>query len=238
MANVLKTRTRQQERPPDGEVFANVANALFRHTAGLDQPLRVRRENLDLREQRELVDLAVECDGPTGLRLTDLPSRKLKRFERLAAKGAGMSEDHFDQLREQEKHRAEFADIGRQIRMPPRRIKLAEPGSIELPKQWCWDFVRDRVLWPSHLGLLCYLLATFENGGPPIPAPGISFDDGTLIVDVQRAAIPPDPGGSYVAWKDLLRHLAANGLVELTEEGRIWKIRPGSRVRNATTRAA
>jgi hypothetical protein len=231
MTTAFRTRTRAEPNPPSPDVRRGVTNAIYRLLR-----LRVRWDNLDVADQRALVDLAREADGEHGIQLATLPAKKRKRFEQLSAKAAGLPADHFEQRRKDAQLRAAMAEIGRQAKTPPRRVRLEQEGSIVLRKEWVFDFVARGVLWPTHVALLVYVMAIFENGAVPKPAPGIDYDGRALTVDTGRTAIPPDPGDSFAGWKSLLEHLATNKFIDLEKQGRVWKITPGSRLR--TTRRA
>jgi hypothetical protein len=215
---------------------AEIATATGRYRPG---GLRVDWRKLEYDDQAQLVKYVEAAAAGGGWNLDRLDAKGREHFEQLAEKACNAERGAvFERTRETMKLKRDLGEVVREAKKPRRRVTLEEAGSITLRKQWVYDFVRDGVLWPSHIGLLVYLLATFENGGTPVEAPGITFDGGTLTIDTGRAAIPPDLGDSYADWKDLLRHLAQNRFVELSEEGRAWKISPGSRLRKATIRAA
>ena len=57
----------------------------------------------------------------------------------------------FQLAREQAKFTSDMAEIAQSARKPPRRVQLAEEGSITMSKLWVYDYVKDGILWPSHL---------------------------------------------------------------------------------------
>src|SRR5262249_11689016 len=151
---------------------AGIADALFRMTAACEQPLRLKWESLDVSEQVELVELARACDSPSGLRLGDLPSRKRTRFEVLASKAAGHDSNYFEQRREEERLRAGFAELLRQTKLPPRRVRYEEAGSVRLPQSVFAGLDnggKNPVYTLPTLGLLVLLLGSFENAKAVTP---------------------------------------------------------------------
>lgn len=230
----MRTTLRKSDAPKfalSRENWTNAKAAIAVATVGLTPGgVRVDAAKLADDETAQLIQLTL------GGRNDD---RDQKRYEALIEKAAGKQPGSiFRAAREQAQLQREMAELRRETQKPSRRVALAEAGSVTLPRQWIFDFVRDGVLWPAHVGVLAYLLATFENGGLPVESPGTSFDHGVITVSGQRGGLMPDPGGSFLREKDLLDHLEIIGFIQIERHGRTLRISPGSRIENATRRAA
>ena len=193
--------------------------------------LRIDWKRLSDEEQTELCDLvdaAWEDGGHTPERLG--PRRE--RYELLIERGAGQKPGSvFAQTRGLAELRKLGDDYRRETLAPPRRIRLEEAGSVTLKQRWAFDYFRTRVLFPSHVAVLVYVMSTFENGALPFPNPAATFDGETITVDLVRGGLLPDPDGVFVDEVRLIEHLAANSFIELNHDGRVLAIRPGIRLK-------
>ena len=165
----MKTLINRKSGPPSVEDRRAVGDQLTRITSGYKEPLRVQWDRLSDDEQRELIALTRKADAPGSFSLTHLSKRELARFEQLFEKGAARP-GFFSTMRDDVTLRREAAAIVQNLLKPPRRVALAEPGSVTFSKRWAFEFLRDGILWPAHVALLEYLVATWENGALPVPS--------------------------------------------------------------------
>jgi hypothetical protein len=229
MSNLLNRKPRRVQP----EVFAGTKAAIARATGGLREGgLRLSADRVDDEEQRELVGLVERaCEGG-GFNANRLDEKQRRRFEALCEKGCGATPGSiFERAREMGKLKRDLDHVVREARTPPRRLKLEEPGSITLRRQWVFDFVRDGILFPAHIACLVYVQTIFEGGAIPKPAPGLSYDGETITIDTGKTAIPPDPTGAFMDWKKLVEHLAKNGFINLEITGRQWHVQRGVRLK-------
>lgn len=217
-----------------------VADQIGRMTAGRPEPLRLSWMRLAEDEQTEIHEFTkkVSLDAG-GFRFDGLGKGEGERFDALIAKAAGLSPDAF----RVERHLLEIRQMGEDARRAslalPRRAKLEQAGSVTLRKEWVFDYLRDGVLWPSHVSALVLLLSIWENGGGFSPAAHVD-EQGAIVVDTRRGGVfgRADPQGDLMNWRSLLDHLAANKFVAISKEGAIWRVTRGSRLLNAERRAA
>jgi hypothetical protein len=201
----------------------------------------LRERDLDVfgrLNEDELADLMaltreLETDEGEGFDSTRLEPKQLRRWERLVGKAAG-DEDLFERRREGAEQHARLAELARRARTPAPRPRFEQPGSVHLPREWCFEFVRDGILFPSHLAVLVLLEAIFENGqafGRVARLEG-SGDDVALVVDATYGLGLPgdlDPDNVLATWKMTLEHLELNQFVKVERRGRHWRIRRGAR---------
>jgi hypothetical protein len=173
-----------------------------------------------------------------GINLLQLGDR-LDRFEALVEQAAGVEQGSIFQAA---RARAELAAMGADVRRDRqklgRRAKLEEEGSITIPREWIFDDVRSGHLWPSHIALLAYLMACWENGDLAVRNPAVSYDGTWISIDFRRAGgLLPDPE-MEVNEQHLLDHLHASGLVVIVKTGKLWKVGRGERYLSQFRRAA
>jgi hypothetical protein len=161
-----------------------------------------------------------------------LGKRDRGKLERLVEKGA-RAPNAFKESRADAAFRAEVAEIARDAMKPERRPKWEQPGAVVLPRAWCFDFVRDGVLWVDHIGLLVVLLAWFENAELPPRLSGAYFEqeDGDLVLVVDSVAFGLGAVSEECVpgWKRTFDHLVVNNFFTADKRGREWRIKLGSR---------
>lgn len=181
----------------------------------------VRWELLDIPEQHELCQIVETEVKDGGFDINNISAKQKARFEQLVGKAVGNPN-----VFQEERDLAEIARMGALVRRdemtPRRRLKLEEPGSLTLPKQWVFDYLVDGVLFPGHLSLLLVLMSAFENGEFPLRTQSaVTFEDGVIGVDRRRGRLLPDvPGSQDDDEEFLLDHLHANRFIEFTKHGK------------------
>lgn len=235
---VVPENAKKRLNPSDRDERRYLGATVRRTTAGYAEPLRPNWERLSDDDFRALLTLTRKGDPPRagrdpadvepGFQLAALGKRDAKKWERLVGKSVG-NEKFFDQDRERDRMKLEFADLAADLARQPRRVAFAERGSVTLPREWVFDFVQREVLWPSHVALLTYLLAAFENGALPHPSRAAYLDDGAIVVDYRIGHLLPGADGNFENEESLLDHLAVNRFVEISKSAKKWRITPGSR---------
>jgi hypothetical protein len=229
---VQRIRGGEQKAPPR-ETTIWVKDKVATATTGyMTGGIRVDAKRLSTDEQHELVTLIREISTDEGgVNMTKLGD-KSERFELLVEKGAGKKPGEiFQAARDLDELRKIGSELRRESRKPPRRPKLEEEGSVTLKRQWVFDYVRDGVLWPTHMTVLLYVMTIFENGDVPLPWKAVTYDGDAIRIDLRQGHFLPDPTGAFAKPERLLDHLETNSFIELTKTGRVLLVRPGSRLR-------
>jgi hypothetical protein len=199
--------------------------------------LRADLTKLSDEEQRDLLDLvkkasASEDPDVDAFNPDKLGKRDRGKLERLVEKGSG-APNAFKESCADAAFRAEIAEIAKEAMKPERRPKWEEEGAVVLPKQWCFDFVRDGVLWVDHVGLLVTMLAWFESAELPPRLWGASFEqqagDLVLVVDSVLFGLGAVSEEGVPGWKRTFDHLVTNNFFEVERRGKEWRIKLGSR---------
>lgn len=232
----MKVLPRSRKGSPSWEKLTWAKDAVATATAGYSPGgLRLDFARLDEDEQTDLLSLVEATAAGGGFNLARLGKKDRQRFEGLAEEAAGRKPGSvFQAARDLAEFRALGEEFARQGRAPARRLELAEEGSVTLSRQVAFDFVRDGVLFPSHVAMLVYLVACFENGAVPKPSAAVEFDGDAIRVDLRRGGgLLPDADGAFIDQGRLLDHLAANHFIDVEKAGKIVTIRRGSRLRSA-----
>jgi len=150
--------------------------------------------------------------------------RERRRVERLIERGAGVEPGHFAKARENAALSAEIAKISREALALPPRVRLEERGSVTLPRWLCWDWMNrpDPAVFAEHLGLTVLVLSQLENGQGLTRACNVERDsDGepVLLIDSKYGPVGRLSDERFGNWRDLLNHLAVNGIFEVDGDG-------------------
>jgi hypothetical protein len=226
---------RRKPRPADEQLPA-VRNSLGRWLPSHDMAA-LDFGRLDDGDLADLVDLHRKLRDEARQRGAEsggddpryLGTRDRKRFKRLVARACGHDDEHFERAEADAETKAKLRELSIRVNRPPARARLEERGAVVLRREWVFEMLRDGYLWIEHLGLLVYVLAMLENGEPLTRRVRIE-GDALVIDDANLGLLPSDRTDHVWAWKPILDHLDANGLLAIEKNGRQWRVRRGPRV--------
>jgi hypothetical protein len=197
-------------------------------------------------ERKQLVELSGKIAHRRGVDVSRLGRKERPVWEALIEKAARLP-GFFAAARDEKEARhfaSEMAKLAVEVRKPRRRVDLHEPGSLTLPRLWSfgWFAEADPVLWISHVGLLVFLWAQFENGECIIPGGHFETDDtGQLTLYINRKVglgKQFDGDEQRLGWMDRVEHLADNTFFVTERSGGFLTVKLGSRLRAVRREAA
>lgn len=208
--------------------------------------LRVDLHRLTPDESRELLDIhkaAMKHEGWEESRVNHygfsrLSETERKRWRQLVSEAAGKA-GLLDEIDEDGRLAAKIRElVGRAERTT--RTRVEEPGSVRLPA-FVFDWLRapDPVLHVDHLAVLVAILSSLENGqsvfrGGHVEGEG---DGRTLTIPNGVALGRLDPEGAIsLHFSQTLKHLAANELLTLVEQGGERRVGYGRRILESSAR--
>jgi hypothetical protein len=175
-----------------------------------------------------------------GILTSQLSKRERTKFERLVERVLVYEEGLFA------KERAAEAQLAEEVKQrelerraenaaPPRPI-LAKEGSVQFtPSIWTQmvELLSDRndpasqrlsALSVEHVGVLIFIAAAFENGGSEHQVAGCEVRDkgSQLFLSKKNATwryrVFEEDGKTMGRWRDVVKHLSANGWVRIIED--------------------
>lgn len=180
-----------------------------------------------------------ETGGAAHYGLTKLSKDELGRWRTLVSKAAGKP-GLLDAIDEDGRIAARIRElVGRAERT--ERPLVEEPGSVRLPAfVFGWLRAPDPVLLAEHVAVLVVVLASLENGQSVFAGGCYVEGDGDDRVLVLRSGIALgrlDPEGVISShFSQTLKHLAANELLTLVEQGGERRVGYGRRILESSAR--
>jgi hypothetical protein len=228
----MKILERKQRVWPLRQEETRVANNAIARTTGL-RSVDVKRLGID--EQHEIARLVQKSDRATNVTMLD--KRERLRFEALTEK-AGGAEGFFDSRRARAATTKELHDADVKRRRAPARPCWEEQGSVVLPRETAFEFLRDGIFHLEHIALLVTALGWLEAGDCTAPKSRIEGigDDAVLVLDrtYGLGAIVDPEGRISGLWLQILEHIAANNWLRVEQHGGEVHVARGSRAITTT----
>lgn len=228
MAVGVRTRNRRFGVPREELLW--IRDTVARMTAAADGGcLRLDVTRLSDDERERLLELSKKAEEGGGFLLDRLGARDRKRWEQLVERGSNRV-GFFQQERDRSELQAGMAEVGRKLRLPPKRVRYEAQGSVRIPRRLFQHFDRNgknpKVQIPTA-GILMLVVTSLENGAALAPNSRIdgSGDDAVLVLD-RRMGVGQrfDPPGD---WLRRIDHLGKVGWLAVEHRGQEIRIGRG-----------